>query len=188
MGDVVRCLGSGADFGCRLTYKVQEEAGGIAQALALTEDFAGDDRICVVLGDNIFQKSIRPYAEAFRAQVGGARVVLKQVTDPRSYGVAALDEKHVIQIDEKPEEPRSNYAVVGLYFYGPEVYEHIRHIEPSRRGELEITAVNNRYIAEGGLMFDICEGEWTDAGTMSSYQEANRLLHACDNAILDWTR
>jgi glucose-1-phosphate thymidylyltransferase len=185
MGDVVRCLGSGAQFDCSLTYRVQEEAGGIAHALALAEGFAGNDRICVVLGDNIFQYTIRPYANGFRAQEHGARVLLKQVDEPRHYGVAALDEKHVIEIEEKPRAPKSNFAVVGLYFYDATVFDHIRQIERSARGELEITSVNNRYIAAGLLQYDVCHGEWTDAGKHESYQQANQILSASDNRILE---
>lgn len=185
MGDVVRCLGSGKQFGCSLTYRVQEDPGGIAHALALAEGFAGGERICVILGDNVFQYSIRPYAEAFRAQAQGARVLLKAVTEPRHYGVAALDEKHVIEIEEKPHAPKSNFAVVGLYFYDGTVFDHIRQIGPSGRGELEITSVNNRYIAAGLLQYDVCYGEWTDAGQHESYQQANQILSASDNRILE---
>ena len=184
MGDVVRCLGSGADFGVELTYRVQEEAGGIAEALSLAEGFAAGGPICVILGDNVFQYSIAPYVDAYRAQAAGARVLLKAVDDPRSYGVAALDERHVIEIQEKPEEPASNYAVVGLYLYGPEVFGHIRGIEPSPRGELEITAVNNRYIAEGLLQYDIVHGDWTDAGEPHTYLQANELMFAQGNRVL----
>ncbi len=185
MGDVVRCLGSGAEFGCGLTFRVQDEARGIAHALALAEDFARGDSLCVILGDNIFEYSIRPYARAFDAQGGGARVLLKRVGDPSRFGVAALDERHVISIEEKPEEPKSPYAVVGLYFYDEQVFEHIRAIEPSERGEYEITAVNNRYIAQGLLQFSFCYGAWTDAGKFESFQEANRILHRADNRILE---
>ena len=186
MGDVVRCLGSGAEFGVELTYRVQEEAGGIAEALALAEGFAAGGRICVILGDNVFQYSITPYVDAYRAQESGARVLLKAVEEPRHYGVAALDEKHVLEIQEKPEEPASNFAVVGLYFYGPEVFEHIRQIAPSRRGELEITSVNNRYIAESALEFDVIHGDWTDAGKPESYLQANEMMFGQNNAILGW--
>lgn len=187
MGDVVRCLGSGAEFGVELTYRVQAEAGGIAEALSLAEGFAAGGPICVILGDNVFQYSIAPYVDAYRAQAAGARVLLKAVDDPRSYGVAALDERHVIEIQEKPEEPASNYAVVGLYLYGPEVFGHIRGIKPSPRGELEITAVNNRYIAEGLLQYDIVHGDWTDAGEPHTYLQANELMFAQENAVLEWT-
>jgi glucose-1-phosphate thymidylyltransferase len=184
MGDVVRCLGSGIEFGCTLSYKVQETAGGIAHALLLAEDFASGGRICVILGDNIFQYSIAPYAQSFREQSEGARVLLKAVNEPQHYGVAALDEHHVIEIEEKPSAPKSNYAVVGLYFYDASVFSHIRQTEPSARGELEITTVNNRYIDAGLLQYDVCHGEWTDAGKFESYHDANRILHAQENRIL----
>ncbi len=187
MGDIVRCLGSGAEFGASLTYKVQERPAGIADALRLAEGFAGGSPICVILGDNIFEYSIAPYADRFRNQTGGARVLLKRVDDPSRYGVAALDEKHVLEIEEKPEVPKSNYAVVGLYFYHCNVFDHIRQIELSGRGEYEITSVNNRYIAEGKLQYDVVHGRWTDAGQPASYQEANRILFEIDNEVLRWT-
>lgn len=184
MGDVVRCLGSGEEFGARLTYRVQEQAAGIAHALALAEGFAAGGRICVILGDNVFERSIAPYADAFRRQARGARVLLKEVGDPERYGVAALDELKVIQIEEKPSSPRSNFAVVGLYFYDSAVFDEIRQIERSRRGEYEITEVNNRYIARGELEYDICRGAWTDAGTFESLLEANQILFRSGNRIV----
>jgi glucose-1-phosphate thymidylyltransferase len=185
MGDVVRCLGSGAEFGCALSYKVQETAGGIAHALALAGTFAAGDRVCVILGDNIFEYSIAPYVDGFRRQEGGARVLLKEVGDPERYGVAALDEHQVIEIEEKPTNPKSHFAVVGLYLYDEQVFDVIDNIEPSARGELEITAVNNDYISRGQLQYDICRGRWTDAGTFESLQVANRILSTNENRILD---
>lgn len=185
MGDVVRCLGSGEEFGCALSYKVQEKAGGIAHALALAENFAGGSPICVILGDNIFEYSIAPYVEGFRKQQTGARVLLKQVGDPERYGVAALDEHQVIEIEEKPAQPKSSLAVVGLYLYDDQVFDIIRGIEPSARGEYEITSVNNAYIARGQLQYDVCVGQWTDAGTFESLAEANRILGATQNRILE---
>ena len=184
MGDVVRCIGSGEEFGCRLTWRVQERAEGIAHALALAEGFAGGARICVILGDNIFEYSIAPFADAFRRQERGARVLLKQVGDPERYGVAALDELSVIGIEEKPEHPRSDHAVVGLYFYDQQVFDDIRQIGRGRRDEYEITAVNNRYIARRELQYDFCQGAWTDAGTFESLMEANRILFQNGNRIL----
>jgi glucose-1-phosphate thymidylyltransferase len=186
MGDVVRCLGSGAEFGCSLTYKVQESASGIADALALAEGFAGGSPICVLLGDNVFEYSIAPYALRFRKQTCGARVLLKEVGDPSRYGVAALDEKHVLEIEEKPAQPKSSFAVVGCYFYHCDVFDKIRTIAPSGRGEFEITTVNNLYIADGKLQFDICHGRWTDAGQFESLQEANSILFQNRNEILRW--
>ncbi|MCB9737783.1 MAG: NTP transferase domain-containing protein [Deltaproteobacteria bacterium] len=185
MGDVVRCLGSGVDFGCRLSYRVQESASGIAHALALAESFAGGSPICVILGDNVFECAIEPYVAAFRGQGKGARVLLKEVGDPERYGVAALDEHQVIEIEEKPKNPKSHFAVVGLYLYDARVFDIIRGVEPSARGEYEITSVNNAYIATLELRYDICKGRWTDAGTFDSLAEANRILGGNDNRILD---
>lgn len=183
MGDVVNCLGSGQAFNCSLTYKVQENPGGIAHALALAENFAGGDKLCVILGDNVFEYSIDAYARNFGAQEHGARVLLKEVGDPERYGVAALDEHQVIEIEEKPSHPKSSLAVVGLYFYDHQVFDIIRNIEPSDRGELEITAVNNEYIRRDELQFDVCFGAWTDAGTFDSLTEANRILMENENRI-----
>lgn len=183
MGEVVNCLGSGAEFGCALTYKVQEEAAGIADALRLAEGFAQGQKICVFLGDNVFQSSIAPHVRAFAAQDKGARVLLKKVSDPERYGVAALDEQHILEIEEKPKKPKSAYAVVGLYFFDAQVFDIIRGIEPSERGEYEITAVNNVYIARRELKYDVYPGQWTDAGTFESLIEANRLLSETRNVV-----
>lgn len=177
MGDVVRCLGGGGDLGCSLTYRVQEQPLGIAHALSLAEGFAHGDRICVMLADNIFEDSIRPIVEHYAAQSGGARVVLKEVTDPERYGVAALDEQQVVSIEEKPRAPASPYAVVGLYLYDSQVFDIIRGLKPSERGELEISAVNGEYIARRQLEYDVYPGRWMDAGTMESWFEANRLFY-----------
>lgn len=184
MGDVVGLLGSGKDFGCQFTYRVQEEASGIAHALALGEGFASGEPISVILGDNIFSRSIAPFIHRFDAQGSGARVLLKPVGDPSRYGVAALDERHVIEIEEKPMQPKSNYAVVGAYCFDSQVWDIIRGIAPSARGEYEITTVNNAYISRNQLQFDIFQGAWTDAGTLESLAEANAMLLAQDNAIL----
>ncbi len=188
MGDVVNCLGSGAEFGCSLTYKVQEEAAGIADALRLGESFAGDEKICVMLGDNVFENSIAPYAANFEDQKVGARVVVKEVGEPERYGVAAMDERQILDIEEKPKNPKSHFAVVGLYFYDNQVWDIIRGIKPSPRGELEITSVNNAYIERSQLMFDICEGRWTDAGTFDSWMEASKLMFENNNEIKKWER
>ncbi len=183
MGDVVRCLGPGNDFGISITYRVQDCAGGIAHALALGERFASGDRVCVLLGDNVFEYTIRPYVDAFRAQQSGARVLLKEVGDPTRYGVAALDEQQVLSIEEKPANPKSAYAVVGFYCYDNTVFDVIRSIKPSPRGELEITSVNNAYIERGALAYDICRGRWTDAGTFESLAEANGILEETKNVL-----
>ncbi|MEK7993098.1 MAG: sugar phosphate nucleotidyltransferase [Planctomycetota bacterium] len=176
MGDVVSLLGSGKDFGCRFTYKVQDQAGGIAQALALAENFANRKPLAVILGDNIFQTNLKSYADKFMAQKAGARILLKQVEYPQRFGVAELSDGRIIGIEEKPERPKSNYAVTGIYFYDASVFEIIRTLKPSARGELEITHVNDAYIARGRLAYDILEGWWTDAGTFESLARANELV------------
>jgi len=176
MGDVVTLLGSGKDFGCRFTYKVQDEAGGIAQALGLAENFAGQELICVILGDNIFADDIRAYVKAFREQGRGARLLLKQVHDPQRYGVAEVDGSRVVRIVEKPKKPKSDLAVVGIYFYDSQVFDIIRTLKPSARGELEITDVNNHYLRAGTLQCDRLTGWWTDAGTFDSLAAANELV------------
>jgi glucose-1-phosphate thymidylyltransferase len=176
MGDVVNLLGSGKDFGCRFTYKVQDEAGGIAQALSLAENFVGGDACCVILGDNIFEDAIGPYVKAFGAQGRGARLLLKQVHDPQRYGVAETEGDRVLRIVEKPKKPKTDLAVVGVYFYDAEVFSFIRKLKPSARGELEITDVNNHYLATGALRFDRLPGWWTDAGTFDSLHAANELV------------
>ena len=184
MGDVVRCLGSGEEFGCILSYKVQEKVGGIAHALALAEDFIVAEKICVILGDNVFEYSIAPYADNFQKQDKGARVLLKKVGDPERFGVAALDEHQVLEIQEKPSNPKSSYAVIGLYFYDDQIFDIIRSIKPSARGEFEITTVNNAYIEKNQLQYDICRGRWTDAGTFESLFEANQIMISNNNQIL----
>jgi len=176
MGDVVSLLGSGRDFGCRFTYKVQDEAGGIAQALGLAEDFAAGGRLVVILGDNIFQDPLGPYAQRFSQQGAGARVLLKKVPDPHRFGVAEIRDGMVLRVDEKPANPRSDYAVTGIYFYDSQVFQIIRTLRPSARGELEITDVNNAYIARQALAYDIMSGWWTDAGTFESLKRANQLV------------
>lgn len=185
MGHVVNLLGSGKDFECQFTYKVQENADGIADALLLAEDFASGDKIVVILGDNICDTSIKESVEAFEKQESGARILLKKVGDPERYGVAAIDEKNVIQIEEKPMHPESDFAVIGYYMYDKNVFEYIRQIYPSERGELEITSVNNIYIQNKKLEFDIIEGNWTDAGTIESLQYANELMNRVQNQILE---
>ena len=176
VGDFVNALGSGKDFGCEFTYRVQEEAKGIAHALALAEGFAGGDRIAVLLGDNIFETSIQHAVNDFQAQQRGARVLLKEVPDPERYGVATLNSNHIVAIEEKPEHPKSNYAVVGVYFYDASVFDIIRTVEPSARGEYEITAVNNAYIDRGELEYSLVQGKWVDAGTFDSLTEAHQIL------------
>jgi len=173
MGDVVGLLGSGREFGCRFTYKVQDEAGGIAQALGLAENFANRQPLAVILGDNVFQGNLKMHAERFLAQEAGARLLLKQVSDPHRFGVAEIRDGQVLSIEEKPARPKSNYAIIGVYFYDASVFNIIRTLKPSGRGELEITDVNNAYIRTGQLACDVLEGWWTDAGTFDSLGRAN---------------
>lgn len=176
MGDVVSLLGSGKEFGCRFTYKVQDEAGGIAQALALAEEFAYQSKMAVILGDNIFDAELGPYVERFEKQAEGARVLVSKVEDPERFGVADIKDNKIVRILEKPQTPPSNLAVTGLYFYEPSVFEIIKTLRPSGRGELEISDVNNAYISDNKLEYEILDGRWTDAGTFESYHYANRLL------------
>ena len=178
MGAIVSLLGSGKDFKCRFTYRVQDEAGGIAQALGLCENFVATDHCCVILGDNIFTASLKPYAERFGSIDQGAMLLLKKVHDPGRYGVAELsaDRKNVVSIEEKPKTPKSDYAVTGMYFYDASVFNIVKTLKPSGRNELEITDVNNEYVRRKQLLWDDLPGEWTDAGTFSSLLKANELM------------
>ena len=176
MGDVVGLLGSGREFNCQFTYKVQDEAGGIAQALGMAEGFSNNKSLAIILGDNIFQANLKKYADKFIAQKNGARLLLKKVPNPQRFGVAQISDTRVIRIDEKPKKPESDYAVTGIYFYDATVFDIIRTLKPSGRGELEITDVNNAYIARGQLAYDILDGWWTDAGTFESLSKANELV------------
>ena len=176
MGDVVGLLGSGRDFSCHFTYRVQDEAGGIAQALGLAENFAQGQPSAVILGDNIFQANLKDYADKFIFQKAGARVLLKQVPSPQRFGVAEISDGKVISIEEKPKKPKSDYIITGIYFYDAKVFDIIRTLKPSGRGELEISDVNNAYIAKGQLAYDILDGWWTDAGTFESLNKANELV------------
>jgi len=176
-GDFLRLLGNGKDFGLKhLNYTYQEGEGGIAEALGLAEYFAGGGAICVILGDNIIEKNIHYAANNFKKQKAGARILLKEVTDARRFGVADIRGERVVAIEEKPEAPKSNFAVTGIYFYDATVFQKIRRLKPSGRGELEITDVNNFYIEEGKLTYEILDGWWTDAGTFESLLRANRLV------------
>jgi len=175
MGDVVNLLGSGRDLNVTFTYKVQDEAGGIAQALDLAEHFVGDDQMIVVLGDNVFEESITQFVENFKTQQRGAKILIQEVIDPQRYGVPAMHEDKIISIEEKPKQPKSNYAVTGIYMYDSTVFDIIKTLKPSGRGELEITDVNNAYIRKNELTYDILKGWWTDAGTHASLAKANEL-------------
>jgi glucose-1-phosphate thymidylyltransferase len=185
MGDIVNSIGSGRKFGCTMTYRVQEEPNGIAFGLSLAENFANGDKIVVLLADNIFEYSIAEHVEQFKIQEHGGFVLLKEVGDPERFGVAALDEKHIIAIEEKPMLPKTNYAVVGCYMYDNSVFKIIKSIEFSDRGELEITDVNNVYAKNLNLQYGFVRGRWTDAGTFESLAEANELLSNLKNRIYE---
>lgn len=180
MGDVVNLLGSGREMGVAFTYKVQDEAGGIAQALGLAEQMVGRDRMVVVLGDNVFQDELAPYVQSYLKQEGGAKILLCPVPDPNRFGVPQLDGDRIVAIEEKPAHPRSPYAVTGIYMFDHHVFDIIRTLKPSSRGELEITDVNNAYIARNQLTYDILQGWWTDAGTHASLAKANELAKDLD--------
>jgi glucose-1-phosphate thymidylyltransferase len=182
MGDVVNLLGSGKEFRCRFTYKVQDEAGGIAQALGLAENFAAGVPVCVLLGDNVFEDPIGPFVSAFERRRRGARIVLKRVEEPQRFGVAEVEGERIVRIVEKPRTPRSDLAVTGIYFYDGNVFDVIRTLRPSARGELEITDVNNAYLRRGELAYDLLKGWWTDAGTFDSLHRANELVRAGGDA------
>jgi len=176
-GDFLRLLGNGKEFGLKhINYTYQEGEGGIADALRLAEFFAAGENICVVLGDNIIEKNIRSAAENFRTQKEGAKILLKEVPDPQRFGVAELRGDRVVRIEEKPAQPKSNYAVIGIYLFDKTVFEIIKILKPSNRGELEITDVNNHYIERGTMTWDILDGWWTDAGTFESLLRANELV------------
>lgn len=176
-GDFLKLLGNGKEFGLRhLDYTYQQGEGGIADALRLAEYFADGEPICVVLGDNIIENNILQPAQAFRRQGRGAKILLKKVKDPQRFGVPVLNGKRVVKIEEKPKHPRSPYAVTGIYFYDAQVFDIIKILRPSGRGELEITDVNNAYIKAGTLTWDVLDGWWTDAGTIASLHLANQLV------------
>ena len=176
-GHFLNLLGSGKQFGVRFTYEVQEEAGGIAQVLALGEEFAAGSPVTLILGDNIFEdkESVARAAEEFSKQKKGARIFLKEVSDPKRFGVAEIKGDTIAGIVEKPEDPKSNFAVTGLYMYDESVFDIARNLKPSGRGELEITDVNNAYIDQGTMKYQMLEGEWTDAGTFDSLLRASNL-------------
>ena len=176
MGSVVSLLGSGRDLGCEFTYRVQDEAGGIAQALGLARRFAGGEKICVILGDNVFQDSIAPAVKEFERQKSGARLFLKAVHDPSRFGVATVKNGKIVKIVEKPKKPESDLAVTGIYLYDEKVFDVIKTLKPSDRGELEITDVNNHYIRQGNMTFETLQGWWTDAGTFESLFRASQLV------------
>ncbi|HPY35857.1 MAG TPA: sugar phosphate nucleotidyltransferase, partial [Smithellaceae bacterium] len=176
-GDFLRLLENGKDFGLKhINYTYQQGEGGIAAALSMAEHFADNDKIVVVLGDNIIENNIKAAVDKFRAQKEGARILLKEVMDPQRFGVPVFEGKRIIRIEEKPKHPASNYAVIGIYMYDWRVFEFIKSLKPSQRGELEITDVNNFYIAENKMEWDVLEGWWSDAGTFESLQTAGQMV------------
>ena len=179
-GHFLELLGSGADFGVHITYEIQEKAGGIAEALGLARDFADNGHVIVILGDNIFQDNVRNAVETFKH---GARIFLKEVPDAGRFGVAEIKGKKIISIEEKPAVPKSNLAVTGLYIYDARVFEIIRNLRPSGRGELEITDVNNEYIRIGEMDFSQLKGYWSDAGTFESLFRASEMVRDMRSGI-----
>ncbi len=176
IGGFGRLLGSGVEFGCRISYRIQDRPGGIGEALALAEGFAGGGPLTTLLGDNLIEDELAPYLARFRAQGRGARILLKETDEPERFGVAELENGRVVRLEEKPLEPRSRLAVVGLYLYDSRVFELIRALPRSARGELEITDVNRAYLARGELEHDVLQGGWVDAGTHAALAEATRLV------------
>ncbi len=176
-GHFLQLLGNGKEFGLKhLNYTYQEGEGGIADALSLVEHFADDEDICVVLGDNIIENNIKQAKEDYEKQGGGAKILLKQVHDPNRFGVPELDGEKVLNIEEKPSNPKSDFAVIGIYFYDNTVFDIIKTLKPSNRGELEITDVNNHYINRGEMRWNELDGWWTDAGTFESLLHASNLV------------
>jgi glucose-1-phosphate thymidylyltransferase len=176
-GHFLQLLGNGKEFGLKhINYTYQQGEGGIADALSLVEHFADDEPICVVLGDNIIENNIKQAADDFRQQGKGAKILLKKVHDPQRFGVPEINDERVLQIEEKPKNPKSDYAVIGIYFYDNTVFDIIKTLKPSERGELEITDVNNHYINRNEMTWSELEGWWTDAGTFDSLLRASNLI------------
>lgn len=163
-GDFLELLGDGHDFGVRLSYGVQEQPGGIAQALGLAEDFADNQKVIVILGDNILEDNIAKATQDFKNQEKGGKIFLKEVENPKSFGVAEIDGDKIVGIVEKPQEPKSNLAVIGVYMYDPDVFKVIKTLKPSARGELEVTDLNNYYVGQGTMTYEILKGSWGDGG------------------------
>ena len=176
-GDFLKLLGNGKAFGLKhINYTYQEGEGGIADALSLVEHFAAGDSVCVVLGDNIIEGNIRGAVDDYLEQGSGAKILLKKVSDPQRFGVPEIEGSKVLRIEEKPTKPKSDYAVIGIYMYDPRVFEIIKTLKPSGRGELEITDVNNAYIDRQEMSWAQLEGWWTDAGTFESLLKASNLV------------
>jgi glucose-1-phosphate thymidylyltransferase len=176
-GDFLRLLRNGKDFGLKqLSFAYQEGEGGIADALRLAEPFAAGEKICVILGDNILESSVRAAREKFERQQDGGLVLLKEVRDPERFGVPVFEGKRIVRIEEKPKMPGSPYAIIGVYFYDGTVFQRVKRLKPSGRGEFEITDVNNSYLCEGKLTHEFIEGGWTDAGTFESLWRATKMV------------
>ena len=175
-GHFLELLGDGEEFDARFSYAIQVEAGGIAQALGLCFDYADKEKIAVILGDNIFNFDVSKAVRDFEAQEKGGKIFLKEVDDPKRFGVAEVLGDKIVGIEEKPGKPKSNYCVTGLYFYDNQVWDVIKTLKPSSRGELEITDVNNFYIEQGTMTYEILDGDWTDAGTFDSLLAAGNLM------------
>jgi glucose-1-phosphate thymidylyltransferase len=184
-GDFLRLLGNGKEFGLQhINYTYQEGEGGIAAALRLAEYFADRKKICVILGDNIIEMNILSAVRAFEKQESGAKILLKEVPDPQRFGVPEIKRDKIVKIEEKPKVPRSKFAVIGIYLYDSAVFDIIKTLKPSARGELEITDVNNEYVRRGSLTYDVLEGWWTDAGTFESLLRAsNRVAETGANKL-----
>lgn len=176
-GDFLRLLGNGKEFGLKhINYTYQEGEGGIAEALGLAEHFADRDKVVVILGDNIIEGNIIRQVSAFRKQKEGAKILIKEIPDPERFGVAEIVDEKIVKIEEKPKNPKSNFAVIGIYMYDAEVFDIIRTLTPSARGELEITDVSNAYVREGKMTYDLLDGWWSDAGTFDSLLRASELV------------
>jgi len=176
-GDFLRLLRNGKEFGLKqLSFAYQEGEEGIADALRLAEHFTAGEKICVILGDNILENSIRTAREKFERQTEGAMILLKEVPDPERFGVPVLEGKRMVRIEEKPKIPSSPYAVIGVYFYDGTVFDRVRTLRPSGRGEFEITDVNNSYLFDGQLSYDMIDGGWADAGTFESLWRATKMV------------
>ena len=178
MGAFAALLGSGKNYGCAITYRIQDEPGGIAQALRLARSFVGDDTLCVILGDNMFQDDLADSVAEFEADPQGAMVLLKEVPDPHRFGIAEIEDGRVISIEEKPAVPKSNYCVTGIYLYDSAVFDIIETVRPSARGEMEISDVNATYLERHALRYRFLDGWWSDAGTFESLRHANDLVRA----------
>lgn len=180
-GDFLKLLGSGKEFGVNLTYEIQDEAAGIAQALSLAEDFIDTDKLVAILGDNIFQNNIKKHVVDFLYSFDGAKIFLKEIPDAKRFGVAEIKNGKIVGIEEKPKKPKSNYAVTGLYMYDRRVFNIIKNLKPSKRGEYEITDVSNEYIKKGQMSYAILKGFWSDAGTFDSLLRASGLIMKLEN-------